>query len=50
MRLGAIEQGIKQGIKQGIEQTARRMLARGVVIADIADITGLSEADIEAMK
>lgn len=45
-----IQQGIQQGLEQGIEQekknVARRMLAKGSSIEDIADITGLSIEEV----
>jgi hypothetical protein len=40
-------------IEKGIETTikiARRALARKMPVADIAEFTGLTEADIEALK
>lgn len=53
--------GMEQGIKQGIEQveqkarqekmaSARRMKSRGYSIADIAEILGLSESELEALS
>ena len=48
------EQGIEQGVERGIEQekiaTARNMLAKGLSIELICDITGLSEAEIQALR
>lgn len=47
-----VEQGVQQGLEQGILQekqaTVQRLLAKGVTIADISDITGLSVNDIVA--
>ena len=48
------EEGVKQGMQQGMQQgreeanlsNARKMKAKGLCIKDIADITGLSAADI----
>jgi len=37
-----IEQGIEQGLARGLETVARRMIARGVPIEQIAELTGLS--------
>jgi predicted transposase/invertase (TIGR01784 family) len=53
-----IEQGIQQGIEQGLEQgrrgavlaTAQSMLARGLAISLIAEVTGLTEAEIVALQ
>jgi len=49
-----IEQGIKRGRQEGRQEgeyqakinTARKLLQREMDLADIAEITGLSEADI----
>ncbi len=45
-----IEKGIKQGIKQGIEQEkrqiAKKMLLNNMKIADIVNLTGLTEQEI----
>ena len=45
-----IEQGITQGIEKGIIQTAKRMLAKNVDIALIAEVTQLSEQEILQLK
>lgn len=53
-----IEKGIEQGIEKGMEQgerqgkleTARKMISRGMEIAVIADLTGLPEDDIKALR
>ena len=44
-----IEQGIQQGIEQGKKDTAKRMLERGYEVSDIADLTGLTLDEIQAM-
>lgn len=52
-----MEQGLEQGIEQGIEQgqnkerlqNARRMIEKGYAAQDIADITGLSLGEINAL-
>lgn len=50
----ATQQGTQQGIQQGIQQskleTARKMLAKGLKIPLISEITGLSEHDILTLK
>ncbi|TVR63390.1 MAG: hypothetical protein EA426_00870, partial [Spirochaetaceae bacterium] len=49
-----IQQGIQQGMQQGMQQArredARKMLKRGFSVADIADITGLSEQEILSLR
>lgn len=40
---------IEATTNKNIEQTARRMKAKGYAIKDIADITGLSEEEIDAL-
>jgi predicted transposase/invertase (TIGR01784 family) len=53
-----LEQGRQQGLEQGLEQgclnekrqTARKMLQKGLDIALIADVTGLSEAEIKRQQ
>ena len=44
------EEGIKEGKEEGIRdgklETAENMLKKGYTIADIIDVTGLSEKDI----
>ena len=49
-----LEQGIEQGLEQGIEQSkramARRLIAKGVEVELIAEVTGLSLAVIEALR
>ncbi len=52
------KQGIAIGEKQGIfigekkakEETARKMLHRGMSVHDVADLTSLSTADVQALK
>ena len=48
------ERGMQQGMQQGMEQkareNARKMLDRGFSVEDIADITGLSESEISALR
>jgi hypothetical protein len=57
----AIVQGIKQGIKLGVKKgerkgerrllnAAKNMLAKGYSVADIRDITNLSQAQIRALR
>lgn len=45
-----IEKGIEQGIEQGIEkqkqESAKRMLAKGLTVDDVALFTGLSKEQI----
>ena len=46
---GRIE-GIALGEAKGIASTARRMLARGVSSEQVADFTGLSPDEVEALR
>ena len=43
------EEGKNDGLALGKQEDARNMLARNYPIADIADITGLSVGDIQAL-
>lgn len=53
-----LEKGVEQGIEQGIEQgakkkaciVARKLLAKGMPVEDIAEITGLSGQEIAGLK
>lgn len=56
-RLGlqrGLEKGMQQGEKKGRgeerESIARKMLAKGMPLSEIADITGFSEKEIRALK
>ncbi len=43
------EEGREEGRAEANRETARKMLARGTSVADIAEFTGLSEADIKEL-
>lgn len=45
-----IEQGLEQGKAKGLKETARRMLARGLDLDVIADLTTLSLDEIRALE
>lgn len=45
-----INEAIKKGIKLGIMQVAANMLAVGMDIRQVASITELSEAELDALK
>jgi len=45
-----IGKGIEQGIEQGIKLTARNLLKAGSDIAFVAKMTGLSQAQVIALK
>jgi predicted transposase/invertase (TIGR01784 family) len=57
-RRKGIEEGIKEGIEEGIEEgkakrekeIAIRLLADGVDISKVADLTGLTEAEVKILK
>lgn len=40
---------LERGIEQGKKETAKRMLERGYEVSDIADLTGLTLDEIQAM-
>ena len=42
-----IQQGMQQGMQQGIQQVAQNMISAGMPIAQITQLTGLSEAEIQ---
>ena len=44
------QEGIDEGIQKGIQATARSMLARGLPLAMISEISGLSIEEINALK
>ncbi len=48
MQKGKTE-GLRQGIKEKAYDAARRMLSKGYPMEDIAEITGLSEEDIQRL-
>lgn len=41
-----IQQGMQQGVQQGKLEDARKMLEKGYPVADVLEITGLTEADL----
>ena len=48
-RKAGLAEGKKTGLAEGLKMTARNMLAKNYPVADIADITGLSIADVEKL-
>jgi predicted transposase/invertase (TIGR01784 family) len=46
----AWEEGMQQGMQQGAQQIALRMLSKGIAEASIAEMTGLSMADIKSLR
>ena len=44
-----IERGKEEGLEQKARETARRMLARGYVIDDVVDVTGLEVAEVRLL-
>ena len=44
------QEGIEVGIQQGLEKTAKQMLSKGLDMQLICEMTGLSEAKINALK
>ena len=49
-RLDALEEGKKQGREEKARETARNMLARNYPVNEIAEITGLTLADIARLS
>ena len=49
-RQEGIQQGIQQGVRQGKLDDARRMLAKGLALPLILDITQLSETEIRQLQ
>lgn len=45
-----LAKGEKLGMEKGMKSVARKMLAKGSPLSEIADITGLSEKEIRALK
>jgi len=45
-----IQEGLEKGLQTGLETVAKRMLAQGQRIEDIADITGLSLEHLQTLK
>ena len=48
-RAEGLKEGMEKGIKEGIIQTARKMKTEGFTTAQIQQITGLSEVEIERL-
>ncbi len=44
-----LEKGRQEGVQEQREHTARELLARGLSAAEIAQVTGLSEAEVRAL-
>ena len=44
------ERGIQKGIKKGEIRIAQKMLAKGMAIDEVVEITGLSLEEIQAIK
>jgi predicted transposase/invertase (TIGR01784 family) len=44
-----LERGVEQGMERGILQTASRMLAKGMAIGDVQDITGLDADTVKRL-
>jgi predicted transposase/invertase (TIGR01784 family) len=45
-----IEKGIKKGIEKGKEETAAKLLALGIDVETIAEATGMSVKQIQALR
>ena len=42
-------EGRAEGRKEGLFEVAKKMLSKGVSVSDVVDLTGLTEAEIEAL-
>lgn len=43
------EEGRKEGRQEGLQQVTRKMMDKGLAVEDVADITGLSIAEIQKL-
>ena len=44
------KEGLQEGIQKGLMDVAKRMLSKGSSVADVKEMTGLSESEVEAIK
>ena len=44
-----LEKGRQEGVQEQREHTARELLARGLSVVEIAQVTGLSEDEVRAL-
>ncbi len=44
------ERGRQEGIQQGIQEIAKKMLAKGMEIGTICDLTGLTLDQVEQLR
>ncbi len=53
-RKAALEKGLREGREEGIKQeklnTAKKLLQKGMTLSEVAEITGLSPAEIEGIR
>ena len=49
-RKEGMEKGLEKGSEEGVTKVAKKLLGLNVPIADIAEATGLSRAEIERLK
>jgi predicted transposase/invertase (TIGR01784 family) len=49
-RQEGIEEGMKKGKKLGLVETARKMLAKGIEVAEVRELTGLSPQEIKELE
>lgn len=47
---GAKEEGREEGREEGKTEIALRMLKRGIRVSEVAELTGLSKADVEKLQ
>jgi len=49
-RAEGLRQGLQQGLRQSAIAIARNMREKGIAVADVAELTGLSLAEVEALQ
>jgi len=53
-RKAALDKGLREGREEGIKQeklnTAKKLLQKGMTLSEVAEITGLSPAEIEGIR
>ena len=46
-KVSVFQEGIEQGIERGLTNVVRNMRAKGLLVRQIAEFTGLSEAQVQ---
>ena len=45
-----LAEGMEKGMEKGKEEVARKMLSKGLAVADVAEMTGLSLAQVQELQ